>query len=140
MKRSTIPTAMALTLAGLLSACSDSETAHKKVEPAKVEAVAGSAAKKITLTNDAVTRIALETVTYTASGTKAVPYASIVYDTKGATFVYINTEPLVFVRQTVKVDRIDSDRALLVEGPADGAKVVVVGVAELYGAETGVGK
>jgi hypothetical protein len=68
-----------------------------------------------------------------------VPFAAVFWDAEGQAWTYTNPEPLVFVRQTVAVERIDGDRALLTDGPAAGSSVVIVGVAELYGAETGVG-
>lgn len=71
---------------------------------------------------------------------KVVPYSSIIYDVKGETWVYTNPEPLVFVRAPVKIDYIAGQTAYLTDGPAAGAKIVVNGTAELYGAETGVGK
>lgn len=71
---------------------------------------------------------------------KLVPYSAIIYDVKGDTWVYTNPEALVFVRAPVKIDYITGQTAYLTEGPAAGAKIVINGVAELYGAETGVGK
>jgi hypothetical protein len=38
------------------------------------------------------------------------------------------------------VDFIADDRAYLTTGPSVGTEVVTIGVAELYGTETGVGK
>jgi hypothetical protein len=43
------------------------------------------------------------------------------------------------VRSAIDVASIEGDRALLTSGPPVGTTVVTVGVAELYGAETGVG-
>jgi len=78
------------------------------------------------------------------SGTsqKIVPYAAVIYDVKGETWVYTNTnpEPLAFVRQSISIDYIKGDLAFLTEGPSAGTNVVTVGGAELYGAETGVSK
>ncbi len=76
------------------------------------------------------------------SGTqrKVVPYSAVLYDTDGKTWVYTNPEPLVFVRHLVSIDYIEGDLAVLLEGPPVGTQVVMVGVAELFGAETGVGK
>ena len=71
---------------------------------------------------------------------KIVPYSSVLYDTRGNTWVYISPKPLVFVRHAIAVDFIDGDIAVLTSGPAVGARVVSVGVPELYGAETGIGK
>ncbi len=71
---------------------------------------------------------------------KIVPYAAVIYDVNGQTWVYTNPEPLTFVRQSVTIDYIEDDFAFLTEGPDAGTEVVVVGGAELYGAETGVSK
>ena len=71
---------------------------------------------------------------------KVIPYASILYDVDGSTWVYTNPQTLAYVRDTVKVDFIDGDKAILAEGPATGTKVVTVGVAELFGIEFGIGK
>ena len=79
-----------------------------------------------------------------ASGTtlrKIVPYAAVIYDVNGGTWVYTK-EPnaLSFVRQSITVDYIEGDLAFLTDGPPAGTEVVTVGGAELYGAETGVSK
>ena len=71
---------------------------------------------------------------------KVVPYSALIYDLKGAQWVYIATSALTYQRQQVKVDFIEGDTVYLSEGPAAGALVVSQGPAELYGAETGVGK
>jgi len=71
---------------------------------------------------------------------KVVPYAAVIYGLNGETWVYVSPEPLVFHREPVTVAYIDGDNAVLSEGPAVGTQVVTVGVAELYGADTGVGK
>jgi hypothetical protein len=76
------------------------------------------------------------------SGTlhKVIPYAAVIYDLTGDTWVYTSPEPLTFVRQPISVDYIEGDMAVLVDGPDAGTLVATVGVAELYGADTGVGK
>lgn len=68
---------------------------------------------------------------------RIVPHASVIYDAQGKTWVYANPEPLVFVRQPIKVDYIEGDRAVLTDGPAPGTAVVTVGAAELFGTEHG---
>jgi hypothetical protein len=72
---------------------------------------------------------------------KAVPYAALIYDVDGETWVYVK-EPnaLAFVRERVIVDYIKGDLAFLTNGPPAGMEVVTVGGAELFGAETGVSK
>lgn len=71
---------------------------------------------------------------------KVVPYSAVIYGVDGETWVYLNPEPLVFVRQAIVIDYIDGDQVYLVEGPDVGSSVVTMGVAELFGAETGVSK
>jgi len=71
---------------------------------------------------------------------KVVPYAAVFYDLNGATWVYINLEPLNFVRASISVDYIDGDLAVLSDGPPSGTEVVTVGAPELYGTEFGVGQ
>jgi hypothetical protein len=71
---------------------------------------------------------------------RVVPYAAVIYDPEGKTWVYTEPKPLTFVRAPVSVAYIDGDLAVLSEGgPADGTAVVTVGVPELYGTELGVG-
>ena len=71
---------------------------------------------------------------------KVVPYAAVIYGVNGETWVYTNPEPLVFIRQPIVIDYIEGDQAFLSEGPDTGTVIVTVGVAELFGAETGVSK
>jgi cobalt-zinc-cadmium efflux system membrane fusion protein len=69
-----------------------------------------------------------------------VPFSSLIYDIYGGTWVYVNTEDLQFLRVPVVVDYIYGDKVVLNEGPDVGTAVVTVGVAELHGTDTGVGK
>jgi hypothetical protein len=64
----------------------------------------------------------------------------VIYDLKGGTWVYTSPEPLTFVRQPITVDYIEGDTVVLLDGPPTGTELATVGVAELYGADTGVGK
>ncbi len=81
-------------------------------------------------------------LTLTGSGAQrtVIPYSAVIYDLQGQTWTYTSTEPLVFVRQPITIDYIEGDLAFLSEGPPAGTVVVTVGVAELYGLDTGVGK
>ena len=69
-----------------------------------------------------------------------VPYAAILYDLNGNTWVYTVPAPLTYVRASITVDHIDGDQVYLLDGPPEGTEVVTVAVAELYGIDTGVGK
>ncbi|MEZ4514264.1 MAG: hypothetical protein R3C62_20510 [Chloroflexota bacterium] len=126
----------------LLAACSqNADAGPAKIEPAKIEPVGDEGFNQVTLTDKAAQRlgIATEKVEQMGSGT-AVPYAALVYGLNGETWVYVSTAPLTYVRQTVMVDHIEDGMVMLTDGPAAGAEVVTVAVAELYGADTGVGK
>lgn len=71
---------------------------------------------------------------------KIVPYSAVIYDPQGNTWVYITIGPLAYVRYPITVDDIDADLAILSQGPPIGTEVVSVGIIELYGIETGIGK
>ena len=127
-----------LILAGLqLTACASKSESPKKVDPAKLEPIEGTDFKRVILTEKAAERINVQTAS--VSGT-IIPYAAVIYDTEGNTWVYTNPEPLTFVRKSIVVDRIEGDQAFLSEELETGTTVVTLGVSELYGAETGVSK
>jgi hypothetical protein len=71
---------------------------------------------------------------------KVIPYAAVLYDARGDTWAYTTPEPLRFVRQPIKIDYVDGNQAVLLDGPPAGTPVVTVGAAELLGVEIGVGK
>jgi len=120
----------------LLSACgarsSDSEV-PEEAAPAKVEHLKGVDPTRVTLTADAAKRLDIQTAP--AQG-DAIPYAAVLYDMEGNTWVYTNPEPLIFVRSPVTVDHIEGDQAFLVKGLPSGMTVVTIGAEELYGSET----
>jgi hypothetical protein len=127
------------------AACSqgESQAAHGE-HPAQVEKIDGSELSRVTLSERAAERIDLKTASVREQEVdgavrKVVPYSSLIYDAQGRTWIYASPQPRTFVREQVQVDRIDGDEVLLSEGPAAGTEVASVGVAELYGAETGVG-
>ena len=129
-----------------LTACgSSSSGAPEKIEPAIVEPIDGTELNRVILTERAVERLAIETVAIQEElidGTQqmVVPYSAVIYDLTGATWVYVNTEPLTFVREPIVIISINDDTAILSDGPELGTEVATVGVAELYGTDTGVGK
>ena len=139
-------TLVGLIAAGLpLAACSGRESlATHKEQPAHVEPIEGSELSRVTLTEKAIERIALETTALreeqtNGSSRKVVPYSSLLYDPQGRTWIYTSPQPRTFVRFQVEVDRIEGDRVLLRNGPPVGTVVASVGVAELYGAEFEIG-
>ena len=136
---------MAATLA-LAGCAASSEAAAKKIEPAKVEPLEGSTLNRLVLTPKAVERIGVKTepvrdlATPGGAPQKTVPYAALIYDTKGETLIYTQTEPTTFVRHPVTVDRIEGPNVFLLDGPEPGTAVVTVGGSELFGIEFGIGK
>jgi len=70
-----------------------------------------------------------------ASARLGVPYSAVLYDARGDTWVYTSPEARVFVRQQVRVDRIEGDWVVLTDGPPAGTTIVTVGGAELFAAE-----
>jgi hypothetical protein len=138
----------AVLLLGVLSVAGctgGDEDAAAADEPARVEPVEGSDDLfRVTLTAEAAERIDLQTALVRTEGDGAaertvVPYSAIVYETDGETWVYTGTDDLSFVREHIVVQEIEGDRAVLSEGPPAGTEVVTVGVAELFGAEHGIG-
>ena len=129
-----------------LTACQRLVTTSKAESPAEVVRVEGSKLNRVTLTERAMQRIALKTdqvreqlMSRSASLRKVVPYSSLIYDAQGETWVYISPQPRTFVRHKVDVDYIEGDIAVLNDGPPVGTVVASVGVAELYGTDSGVG-
>ena len=135
--------AAGLLVTGLvLSGCSDTADAEQELpQPAKVEAIPGSKLSRLTLEERAVERVGIKTAPAKdlgVAGRKVVPYSAVIYDAAGATWVYTNPEPRVYVRQSIKVESIGAEQAILSAGPTAGTVVVTVGAAELYGTELGV--
>jgi hypothetical protein len=140
MKRVCLLASLLIVVPLLVAACSGSSE-DAATEPATVEPVDGTDLSRVTLTDEAADRLDIQTASVEggAGGQIVMPYAALVYSPTGETWAYTNPEGLTFVRQEIVVDRIDGDRAVLSKGPAPGTKVATVGVAELYGAESGVG-
>lgn len=149
MKIRNYPLVLVLVLASLLLAgCGAGGipvTGPAKVKPVALEPIEGSELQRLTLTEKAAQRIDVQTAPVTTrtidgSSRDVVPYAAVIYDTEGNTWVYTNPEPLKFVRESIEVDYITGEDVILAKRWSSKAPVVTVGVAELYGAETGVSK
>lgn len=133
--------AIAVVLPLLLTACGGSSGSEESSGPATVELIEGTDISRITLTAKAIERLDIQTGTVATSGAgKVIPYAAVLYSPTGETWAYVSTKPMTFMRHAIVVDRIDGDKAFLSKGPAAGTKVATVGVAELYGAESGLGQ
>jgi hypothetical protein len=117
------------------------ETAVKKILPARVEATSDAKIMKVTLTPKAAERlgVVIDEVRADPSGRRIVPYASVLYDLTGKTWVYISADPLTFVRGAVVIDTIKGDNVYLTDGPPTGTKVLAAGVPQVFGSEVKVG-
>src|SRR3990172_2126014 len=147
MRNSKILAAGVLIISCLLVACSTATgttTTKDKYEPAVIDKTDSGAI--VTLDEKAADRLGIETAAVAeagavrdgSSGALAVPYSAILYDKDGNAFVYTVTGPLTYVRAPITVDYVEEDQAILSDGPSSGTEVVAVGVAELWGAETGL--
>ena len=134
-----------LIIAGLqMSACDRKASTYKFIEPAHVEHIEGAKLSKVTLTEKAIERIDLkmapiEERQFLGTPQKVVPYSALLYDKYGKTWLYKSIEPRTFVRHPIKVDYIEGNLAVLLDGPPTDTQVVTVAVAELFGAEIGIG-
>jgi len=120
-----------------LAACGPKSATTEKINPATLEEIEGSELKRVILTEKAAERIDVQTVSV---GGNIVPYAAVIYDTEGNTWIYTNPAPLTFVRQSIVIDHIEGDEVFLSQSLGSETPVVTVGVAEIYGTETGVSK
>lgn len=136
-----------------LSGCAgEVEPPHSLGAPAHVEKIAGSDVSRVTLTSKAMERLDLKTAPVRAAETQvaaisdgdaspktSVPYSAVFYGVNGKTWVYTSPETGEFIRHLVKVDNIRGDEAILSEGPPIDTQVATVGVAEIFGTESGIG-
>ena len=110
-------------------------------KPALVEAIAGSSLKKVTLTPTAAERLGvqIDEVREDMSGHRIVPYTAVLYDLTGGAWVYVHSDPMAFVRQSIKIDTIKGNNVYLSDGPSLGTKVLAAAVPQVFGTEKGVG-
>jgi hypothetical protein len=134
---------VAASAACLAVSCASALAAESAVKstPARVEATNDAKIMKVTITPKAAERlgIVLDEVRVDPSGRRIVPYASVLYDLTGKTWVYVSADPLTFVRGVVVIDTIKGDNVYLSEGPPAGTKVLAAGVPQVFGTEVKVG-
>ena len=129
-----------------LAACAQtSASTSEKVQPAIVEPIEGTELNRLTLTEKAAQRLDIQTVQVREEQVDGaqrlvIPYSAVIYDLEGATWMYVSPAPLTYVREPITIDYIEGDMVVLAEGPASGTEIVTVGVPELYGTDTGIGK
>jgi hypothetical protein len=145
--------ALGVSACGRAPAADDGETASGE---ARVEQIEGTEQSRVILTRQASERLGIKTAEVRdarlaakpaaigqrrgpAAMRKTIPYAAVLYDEHGDTWVYTNPAPLTFIRKRIGVDFVTGDLAVLLKGPSTGTRVVTVGAPELLGAELGVG-
>lgn len=136
--RSRPSAALALLVTGIaLSGCTEVESdTVVGYEPAHLQEIEGSELKRVTFTREGAARTDLRRAPVRRSGGRpTVPYAALIYDGDGKTYVYVAEKPLSFIRAEVVVDHVEGERALLRDGPPVGSQVVTTGAAEVHGAE-----
>jgi hypothetical protein len=122
---------------GLLAGCASvTFEATSFVDPVMLETVEGADGARLTLSSEGAERLRLATAGVTAdeAGVR-VPYSALIYKADGTTWVYASLEEFVFQREPVTVGAVEGDSVLLTAGPQPGTLVVVIGAAELFGAE-----
>lgn len=131
--------AFALYLA-LAGGTSESAAAVDESLPATVQHPNGSEEALLTLKRSAIKRLDLQTTAVVSGGSKqlAVPYAAVIYDSGGDTWLYVAKNPRSFMREHITIDRIANGRVILSAGPKAGTEVATVGAQELWGTELGI--
>lgn len=125
----------------LTASCGANATLPESEPAARVEAGEQEGISRVILTSRAAERLGIETTTVAEQGEHLiVPYSTLIYDTHGETWLFTVIGPETYMRAPLTIDYIDGDRIFLLDGPDIGTEVVTVGVAELYGTETGVGQ
>ena len=122
-------------LAGCTEVESESPTGY---QPSSLQPVDGSDddLQRVIFTREGAQRTGLRTAKVEEDGRRTVvPYAALLYDFEGKTFVYTSPKPLEYLREEAKVDAIEGNRVFLADGPRAGTDVVTVGVAEVRGTE-----
>jgi hypothetical protein len=131
--------AVVVVLSAALAGCSVETTTAHPYKPASVGAATADGVKPVTFTDEGARRIGLTTSTVTTVGGRTiVDYAALIYDSKGASWVYTVADPLTFLRVKVEVAEVERAQVYLVAGPLPGTSVVTVGSAQLYGEELGI--
>jgi hypothetical protein len=123
-----------------LAGCAEIESVSAEpYEPATLESTGPSQPAKITVTEEAARRVALQTTIVGGRGGElTVQHGALVYDKKGLPWVFAVVGPHTYARSAVTVKDVDGDLVTLSSGPPAGTEVVTVGAIELWGAELGI--
>jgi hypothetical protein len=120
--------------------CAEIESvAAEPYEPAALESTGPDKPARVTLTEEAVDRVALQTTEVKALGKDlTVDHAALVFDKAGKPWVFSVVGPRTYVRATVTIKEVQDNVVTLSAGPPAGTQVVTVGAIELWGAELGI--
>ena len=136
---------------GLVGCGSTAPSEAPDADPAQVKPVAGTDLNRVTLSEQALQSLGIETARVgavttsarrkrsAATATESVPLTAVIYDPNGVSWVYTIPAPRTYLRARIVIDHTTSDVAYLSSGPPVGTPVVTVGTAELLGSEYGVG-
>ncbi len=124
-----------------LAGCDDaSEAKINSVRPATVEKQE-SGPSRIKLTELAAKRLDIQFEEMKGTnGRLEASYNVVFYGNFGREWVIVSSQPNVFTRTAVKIERVEGDKVYFSKGPAVGTKLVTYGIAELIGIEYGIGQ
>jgi hypothetical protein len=120
--------------------CAEIEsTTAEPYEPAALESTGPDRPARITLTEEAVDRVALQTTEVKTLGKDlTVDHTALVFDKAGKPWVFTVVAPRTYVREAIGIKEVQDKLVILSAGPAAGTQVVTVGAIELWGAELGI--
>jgi hypothetical protein len=139
-RRTAVASAIAVAVAASFSGCAEIEVPSvEPYEPAALETPGPGQPARITLTDEAERRVALQTTLVRASGGDvAVDYPALVYDKAGKPWVFAVVGPRTYMRAPVEIKEVTDAEVILSSGPPAGTQVVTTGSIELWGAELGI--
>ena len=70
-----------------------------------------------------------------ADGHSELPYAALLYNSDGSTFVYTATGPRTYVYTPIHLRKIVGETLYFTDGPKPGTPVVTSGVPQVHGAD-----
>jgi hypothetical protein len=120
--------------------CAEIEsTTVEPYEPAALETPGPGQPARVTLTEEAVDRVALQTTEVKMLGKDlTVHHAALVFDKAGKPWVFTVVGPRTYVRAAIGIKEVQDNLVTLSAGPPAGTQVVTVGAIELWGAELGI--
>ena len=125
------------------AACTQHGSEVSKPRPATVEkSLVSDGTPVTTLTAEARKRLGIESNIFqkNSTGVRTFPISSLLYDNSGTSWVFVEPVPLKFHRERIQILHTQNQLIEVNADFSDRIPVVVVGAAELNGAESGVGK